>query len=44
MSESLDRLLSHVTREMLSKKLLSQICIDASVFFKKEHPDWQTLT
>lgn len=39
MSESLDWLLC-VRCEMLSKKLLSQICIDASVFFKKEHPDY----
>lgn len=38
MSESLDQLLC-VTCEVLSKNLLSQICIDASVFFKTEHPD-----
>lgn len=38
MNESLDWLL-YVRHEMLSKKLLSQICIDASVLFKKEHPD-----
>lgn len=37
MSVSLDRLFC-VACEMPSKKLLSQICVDAPVVFKKEPP------